>query len=486
MKIKLYNSLTHQTGEFNPIKGNEVRMYSCGPTVYNYAHIGNMRAFLFADLLQRVLRIVGGYDLKWVMNITDIDDKTIRDSSIGSDMWLDDMGQQSNDPMTNLKIFTKYYENTFFEDISTLGIDLNHFYSTPRATEYITQMKELITKIYNNGYAYISDGSIYFNVLKWRQDDIYGKLYRIDFDNFRTCERIDSDQYDREQACDFALWKARKEGEPCWEFEIDGNKCDGRPGWHIECSAMEYELLGLPFDIHTGGIDLKFPHHEDEIAQSKAGYGVEPTAFWCHNEFLEVEGEKMSKSLGNFFTLRDLTEKGIDPADIRFLMLSAHFGSKFNFTNDGLKSARKARLRVQEYIYSLFESSNGNLNPNITLLKEQIFSELADDLHTPKALAALFTFINNYPAEKLSQNVKPELIKLFEQLNGIFAVWQISERVKNIIVIPEELIILAEQRLIARKEKNFAESDRIRELITKAGYKILDTKDSYSLERIEN
>ncbi len=484
--IKLFNSLTNRIEIFKPLKNNEVRMYSCGPTVYNYAHIGNMRAFLFADLLQRTLRVVGGYDVKWVMNITDIDDKTIRGSSIGSTEWLPEMGEQTNDPITNLSLFTRYFEKCFFEDITDLGIDLNHLYATPRATEFIPQMQDLILKILDKGIAYIADGSIYFNVAKWREIDKYGKLYKIDFENFRSGERIDADQYDKEQACDFVLWKAKKENEPYWDFVIDGVNYPGRPGWHIECSTMEYVLLGLPFDIHTGGIDLKFPHHEDEIAQSKAGYGVEPTIFWCHNEFLEVEGEKMSKSLGNFFTLRDLKEKCIDPLDIRYLMFSAHFGSKFNFTFDGLNAAKKARQRVQEFIYELFSDKCGQIEIDASELERDVFNELSEDLHTPKALARLFTFLNKYESESLSEKSKKELIKFFEKFNQIFAVWELGPRPEFCIIIPDEIIDLAEQRLKARLEKNYSEADRLRQIILNYGWNIKDTKDSYVLERYKS
>lgn len=485
MKIKLFNSLRSQVEEFTPLKENVVRIYSCGPTVYNYAHIGNMRAFLFADLLQRTLTVVGGYDVKWVMNITDIDDKTIRDSSPGSGFWRDEMGKQSNDPHNNLKLFTDYYRKAFFEDISLLGINLSHFYCIPNATEYIPQMQELIRKIYNKGLAYVSDGSVYFDVNKYRDEDHYGKLFHIDFENFRAGVRIDADQYEREQVSDFALWKAAKPGEPSWDFELGGSNCLGRPGWHIECSAMEYDILGLPFDIHTGGIDLKFPHHEDEIAQSKAGYGIEPTSYWCHNEFLEVEGQKMSKSLGNFFTLRDLLSKGIDPLDIRYLMLSAHYGSKLNFTFDGITSARKARLRVQEYIYQLHNDIiEGSESPDINSIKEEIMSGFANDLHTPKSLGALFTFLNKYPVERLSQPAKDDLKLLLRQFNDIFNVWGICPKPENSVEIPGMINELAEQRFQAKKEKNFELADQLRKKIQDCGWLIHDKKDSYELERI--
>lgn len=490
MEIKLYNSLTKKIEHFTPLKDNEVRMYSCGPTVYNFAHIGNMRAFLFADFLQRVLRVVGGYKMRWVMNITDIDDKTIRDSRLGSPEWKPEMGQQTNDPKENLRKFTDYYLQAFLEDINKLGIKKEHFYAMPRATDYINQMQDLIVRIIRNGFAYISGGSVYFDVNAWRQVDIYGKLYKIDFDNFISGHRIDADQYEREQASDFVLWKAYKEGEPYWDFYIDGVNYPGRPGWHIECSTMEYEILGLPFDIHTGGVDLKFPHHEDEIAQSKAGYKVEPTVFWCHNEFLEVEGEKMSKSLGNFFTLRDLLARGLDPIDIRFAMLSAHYSSKYNFTFDGISAARKARLKVQDFIYDIWDKANGEIDENIDGialdLQNKIFSELANDLHSPKALAALFSFINDTNLEKIDKHDAKKLLALMSKLNDIYSAWEISERKIEKLEIPDEIIQLAEERLQAKKAKNYALADDLRNKIIEKGYFIKDTKDGYEIIKSTN
>lgn len=485
MTIYLYNSLTRKIEEFKPLNDNFVKIYSCGPTVYNYAHIGNMRAFLFADLLQRVMRVVGKYNVQWVMNITDIDDKTIRDSKIGSSAWLEEMGPQSNDPLENLKKFTKFYEEKFFEDIQSLGIEKSHFYANPHATDFIPQMQNLIRKIYENGFAYISDGSVYFNVSKWAQFDKYGKLKNIDWDNFKAGSRIDHDSYEREDASDFVLWKALKPDEPYWDFNLDGNNLPGRPGWHLECSTMEYEILGLPFDIHTGGVDLQFPHHEDEIAQSKAGYGIEPNPFWCHNEFLEVEGKKMSKSLGNFFTLRDLIARGLDPLDIRFAVLSAHYRTKYNFSFEGTSAAQKARQKVQEYIYGLFENhSNSEIEniPEEQSLINSVFRELAEDLHTPKALAKLFSFLSDYPVDKLSQKLKSQLIDEFHQINSIFNVWKIEPKPQEKIDIPIEIQKLAEQRYAAKKEKNFQLADELRNKISEMGFIIIDKKDGYEIK----
>lgn len=484
MNIQIYNSLSRQIEPFFPLIENLVKIYSCGPTVYNFAHIGNMRAFLFADLLQRVMRTVGNYQVQWVMNITDIDDKTIRDSRIGSELWLDEMGEQTDDHIINLKKFTNYFTEKFFEDITSLGIELTHFYSNPRATDFIPQMQNLITKIFENGFAYINEGSVYFNVTKWSKADKYGKLKNIDWDNFKTGSRIDQDNYDREDASDFVLWKARKEGEPYWEFELDGHSLPGRPGWHLECSTMEYEILGLPFDIHTGGVDLQFPHHEDEIAQSKAGYGIEPNPFWCHNEFLEVEGKKMSKSLGNFYTLRELISAGLDALDIRLAMLSAHYRTKYNFSFEGTNSVRKARIKIQEYIYDLFEKSQSEqifTIPKEDSLIENVFSELANDLHTPKALARIFEFLNKYPSDKMSFELKKLILDEFKKINDIFNVWKIEPRPKEVVKIPEEIIILAEKRLQAKKDKNYQLADEIRNQISILGYTIIDKKDGYEI-----
>ncbi len=484
MDIYLANSLINKKEKFEPIEPGKVKMYSCGPTVYNYAHIGNMRAFLFADFLQRVLKTVGGYEVVWAMNLTNIDDKTIRDSAPDSSAWLSEMGEQTDDPKENLAKLTKFYEKAFFDDITTLGIDLDDFYALPRATDYIEPMKDLIRSIVEAGFGYVSEGSVYFDVAAWREKETYGRLFKIDFENFRAGVRVDSDQYERDQANDFALWKAKKEGEPYWEFEIAGESCPGRPGWHIECSAMEKELLGLPFDIHTGGIDLKFPHHEDEIAQSHAGYGIDPTKFWCHNEFLEVEGKKMSKSLGNFFTLRDLLEKGLDAIDIRTAMLSAHYSSRFNFTFEGVSAARKARLRIQDYIYDLIDEESGNQTADAGKLERDVFAKLADDLHSPGALGETFSFVNKLDPKKLNPESKKEVLEFFKKLNSVFAAWKFEKRPEVTIEIPEEISKMAEERFEAKKNKDWGKADELRDKIQAAGFAVKDKKDGYEITKI--
>lgn len=463
-----------------------MRMYTCGPTVYNYAHIGNMRAFLFPDLLQRVLKVVGGYDVRWVINITNIDDKTIRDSAIGAPAWHSDMGEQGGDAMQNLLQFTDFYTRAFIQDLETVGIRQSDIEALPRATEFIPQMQELIRRIVDAGFGYVRSGSVYFDVSAWRDADTYGQLINIDVENFQEGVRIDSDEYERDHVSDFVLWKGRKEGEPYWAFAIGGEQCDGRPGWHIECSAMEKELLGLPFDIHTGGVDLRFPHHEDEIAQSKAGYGIAPTRVWCHNEFLEVEGEKMSKSLGNIYTPRDLINKGYDPLDIRYLMFSGHYASRLNFTFAGLEASRKARLRIQEYIYTVYgaavDSSESILE--VQELRLRVFRDLADNLNTSKAIAHVFTFMNEYPATLLPASWCSDLLRFFTELNHMYDVWTLGPRPVEHTVVPAEVHALAERRVEAKRAKDYAESDRLRSEIASAGYVVKDLKDGYVIEKV--
>lgn len=483
MTIRLYNTLTRTVEQFEPLEGDIVRMYSCGPTVYNHVHIGNLRAFLCADILQRVLRVVGGYNVRWVMNITDIDDKTIRDSQPGSPAWnTAAMGPQTDDPRENLRRFTGYYEKVFLDDIAAIGITQEHFYAMPRATDYIPAMMELIRRIYDNGYAYVADGSVYFDLSAWIKAHPYGRLFSVDFEHFITGARIDADQYERDQVSDFVLWKGRKEGEPFWELQLAGQSLPGRPGWHIECSAMGHELLGLPFDIHTGGVDLRFPHHEDEIAQSAAGYGKETARFWVHNEFLEVEGQKMSKSLGNFYTLADLVTRGIDPQDVRYAMLGAHYQSVYNFTFEGVAAARRARMRVQEYIYRLHERG-GSMSCDVSQLRKEVFGHLADNLHTPKALAALFTFIGDYPAEELSVSCQAQMREFFHELNAIVAVWQISERPP--LVIPDHVQRIAQERWQARLRRDFARADELRRQLAAEGFHVRDRSDGYDLVPLE-
>jgi len=489
--IRLFNTLTKSVDPFEPLNGNEVRMYSCGPTVYDVAHIGNMRSFLCNDLLQRVLRTVGGYDVRWVMNITDIDDKTIRDSAIGSEKWVDAMGAQTDDAQRNLSLLTLYYEEQFFADLATLGIMRSSFAANPRATAFIPQMQALIIDILQAGYGYVRDGSVYFNVGEYRKQNSYGRLFHIDTENFREGVRIDADEYDRESVSDFVLWKGRKGAEPWWDFDMNGESLPGRPGWHIECSAMAHDMLGLPIDIHTGGVDLRFPHHEDELAQCTAGYHVaEQSTFWVHNEFLEVDNRKMSKSLNNFYTLRDVIAKGIDPLDLRFAMLATHYRSVYGFTIDGIEALARGRKRIQEAIYDLYavpvssDSKNvDNTEPTTfdsTSFAETLKERLADDLHTPTALATVYSTLNAVDVKTLDAPSKEALIEVFRMLNDVFAVWEFMPRPR--IQVPDDVRALAEARWTARSSRNWAESDRLREVIREQGWTMLDGKESYTLQ----
>lgn len=492
MTIKLYNTLTREVEPLTPLRKEYVAMYSCGPTVYNYVHIGNLRAFITTDVIQRVLKAIGGYDVKWVMNITDIDDKIIRDSTAGSTAWLEEMGVPSSDAKTNLRAFTRFYEDEFLKDIVSVGLNINHFYKMPRATEYIGEMQELIRTITHNKLAYISDGSVYFDVAAYEKGHTYGRLFQIDRENFREGVRIDADEYDRESVSDFALWKGKKPGEPFWEFEMEGQQLPGRPGWHIECSAMSHALLGLPIDIHTGGVDLRFPHHEDELAQCCGGYGVnEQSSFWVHNEHLEVEGKKMSKSLGNFFTLRDLVKQGIDPIDFRFALLFAHYRSKLNFTFESLKAAAASRKRIQEFIWDVLLVANGTSTDGLKSEREPVRSvsfqylnkaaeALADDVHTPRALAELNTFVGSVSVGDLSEHSASAILNELKVLNDVFGVWTFSPR--TAIEVPAEIVLLAERRWAARRMKNWSESDRLRDEIASLGWTVMDGKDSYELE----
>ncbi len=501
MQIRLFNTLTKSVDPFTPLNGNEVRMYSCGPTVYDAAHIGNMRSFLCNDLLQRVLRAVVGYDVRWVMNITDIDDKTIRNSAIGADKWVDAMGKQTDDARQNLRLLTLYYEEKFYADLEALHIMRSSFAANPRATDFIPQMQALILEILASGYAYVSDGSVYFNVASYGKKHPYGRLFHIDTENFREGVRIDADEYDRESVSDFVLWKGRKGAEPWWDFDVDGVSLPGRPGWHIECSAMAHDVLGLPIDIHTGGVDLRFPHHEDELAQCTAGYHVtEQSTFWVHNEFLEVDNRKMSKSLNNFYTLQDVIDRGIDPLDLRFAMLATHYRSVYGFTFDGIKALAQGRKRIQGAIYDLHEvrrisadeetvAKTDSKTPDNVLVtsfdsaafRAAVAERLADDLHTPTALATVYTTLNTVDVKTLDAPSRAAMLDVFRLLNDVFAVWVFTARPE--LEVPETIRALAQERWAARAARNWSESDRLREVLREHGWTMLDGKDAYTLQQ---
>ena len=375
MSLRLYNTLTRQVEEFHPLEGNTVRMYTCGPTVYDYAHIGNYRTFVFQDVLRRHLKYKG-FELRHVVNLTDVDDNTIRNSQA--------VGMPLRD-------YTQKYIEAFFIDRELLNLDQPEY--LVRATDHVPEMEKLIQKLLDGGFAYPSEGSVYFKVAAFPR---YGQLTRIDLSGVRAGARVDTDKYDKENARDFVLWKAAKEGEPFWETPFG----PGRPGWHIECSAMSMKYLGETFDIHSGGSDLIFPHHENEIAQSEAATGKPFVKFWVHSEHLIVNGEKMSKSLGNFYTLRDLIAKGYKPSAIRYLLMSVPYRKPLNFTFEGLHQAQQSIDRLRNFRFRLTREAfpageNTALQARAEEAREKWEAALDDNLNTAEALGAVFDLVRD-------------------------------------------------------------------------------------------
>src|SRR5262245_54758246 len=374
MALRFSNTLTHQVEEFTPARDNTVRMYTCGPTVYSYVHIGNFRAFTFYDLLRRWLRI-RGMRLDHVMNITDVEDKIIRNA------------MAENKPIAE---YTAAYEKAVLEDCAALRLERPE--RLVRATDHIPDMVAAIRKLSESSYTYQSEGSIYYRIAKFPE---YGKLSHSDFSGIRSGARVDVDEYEKADARDFVLWKAPKDSEPFWDSEIG----PGRPGWHIECSVMAIQYLGETLDIHAGGVDLVFPHHENEIAQSEALTGKPFARFWLHNEFLLVEGQKMSKSLGNFFTLRDILAQGHQPEAVRYLLASVPYRKALNFTFDGLKSAATSIERLRNYKLRLETGKFAKVDNEAKVVErtvkavEDFAASMDDDLNTAQALAAAYEYV---------------------------------------------------------------------------------------------
>jgi cysteinyl-tRNA synthetase len=465
MALRFSNTLTHQVEEFVPVRDNTVRMYTCGPTVYSYAHIGNFRSFTFYDILRRWLRL-RGFRLDHVMNITDVEDKIIRNA----------MAENKS-----LAEYTDTYEKAFLDDCASLRLERPE--RLARATEHIPEMARAIQELSQKSYTYRSDGSIYYRIAKFPE---YGKLSHSDFSGMRSGVRVDVDEYDKADARDFVLWKAPKDGEPFWDTELG----PGRPGWHIECSVMAIEYLGETLDIHAGGIDLIFPHHENEIAQSEALTGKPFARFWLHAEFLLVEGQKMSKSLGNFFTLRDILAKGYQPEAVRYLLASVPYRKALNFTFDGLKSAATSIERLRNYKLRLetgkFTEADGEplLARTQQALKE--FDEgMDDDLNTAQALAAVFEYVREtntvmdagaFPAAA----VAPALA-LLERFDSVFDV--LAPTRKEGALSDQEIEARIAQRTQAKKSKDFAGADRIRQELLEQGVVLEDTKDGIRWKR---
>ena len=459
MSLKIYNTLNRRKEEFKPISDKEVKMYTCGPTVYNYAHIGNLRSFIFEDVLRRTLKLFD-YKVKQVMNLTDVEDKTIR-NSIAAGIPLNE--------------YTQKYKNAFFKDLDTLKIERAELY--PSATDHIKEMIKLIQVLVGKGYGYkTEDGSVYFSISKFPE---YGKLAKIDMKNQRVGTRVKDDEYEKDSIADFALWKAwtEEDGDIYW----DSPWGKGRPGWHIECSAMSMKYLGKTFDLHTGGVDNMFPHHEDEIAQSEAANGNKFVNYWMHCEYLLVNNQKMSKSLGNFYTLKDLIEKGFKPEEIRWVLISTHYRKKLNFTfeacehaRDALKGFNNMFVRLSEV--SLKESKAEDLDILIKKHIDEFKKSIGDDLNISGALGAVFNLqketnklIDN---GLLSKDDADKLINAYKDFNRVLGVFSF-ESVE--VSIPEDVLKMTKDRQIARENKDFGRADELRDAIKAMGWSVEDT-----------
>ncbi len=456
MSFCLYNTLSRRPEEFVPLEAGHARMYTCGPTVYNFAHIGNFRAYVFEDLLRRWLKFKG-FRVTQVMNLTDVDDKTIRDSQKAG---------------KTLAEFTAEYAKAFFEDVRALNIEPAEHY--PAATDHVPEMIAIIAVLMEKGYAYrTEDGSIYFSIDKWPS---YGKLANLDRAGMRAGVRISSDEYEKENVADFALWKAwdEKDGAVAW----DSPWGRGRPGWHIECSAMSMKYLGPSFDIHTGGVDNIFPHHEDEIAQSEAANGKPFATYWMHCAHLMVEGQKMSKSRGNFHTLRDVLARGYSGREVRYELLATHYRAPLNFTFGSLDAARTALRRVDEFTARLVEAAGGagaGTLPGWAQAAETRFeAALDDDLNVSAALAALFDAIREgnaaLDAKALDAAGAAAVRALLLRWNGALGVLE-----KPAEAIPPAVRTLLDRRQAARAAKDWKQSDVLRDEIAALGWTVKDT-----------
>jgi len=426
-------------------------MYSCGPTVYNYAHIGNYRAYVFADVLKRVL-LYNGYKVKHIMNLTDIDDKTIRESQKKS---------------KTLKDFTEFYTEEFYKDIKSLNILPPAKFI--KATDYIDEMVKIIEKLLEKGLAYKSpDGSVYYDIRKFKN---YGKLSHLIIENQKenASGRIKTDEYDKDNAQDFALWKAwdEKDGDVFWDTSLG----KGRPGWHIECSAMSMKSLGEELDIHTGGVDNIFPHHENEIAQSEGATGKHFVKYWLHNEWVLVDQKKMSKSFNNFYTLRDIIAKGINPLSYRFWLLMANYRTRVNFVWEALEGSETALKRLYRLYLDLGEEV-GEVHEEY---RNKFQQYLNDDLDTPRALSLVWDMIKD---ENMSNADKKATLLDFDKVLGLG-----FEHIKEEI-LPEEIIELLKERERARKDKNFEKSDELREKINTLGYEVKDVPEGQKVSRL--
>jgi cysteinyl-tRNA synthetase len=468
--IRLYNTLSNRLEPLEPLHPGEVRIYTCGPTVYAFAHIGNFRTFMFQDILRRFLHQRGLRVLQ-VMNVTDVDDRIIQSAAAAG---------------LDIRDFTEKYVKAFLDDIDALHIEMPE--ELVRATDHIEDMVTLIERLQEKGFTYRSDGSIYFRIAKFAD---YGKLSKIDVGGIQAGVRVDVDQYEKENARDFALWKAPKPGEYSWETRIG----PGRPGWHIECSSMAMKYLGDTLDIHTGGVDLTFPHHENEIAQSEGATGHPFARLWLHAEHLIIDGQKMSKSLGNFYTLRDLFAKGYKPSTIRFLLLSVPYRRQLNFTEDGLTQARNSVERLRNFMSRLKTAqfpagSNPEVHALIEKAEQDFDAGLADDINTAVALAAVFDLVRDINTAMdrgtFLQQDAPRAVAAMEQFDGVLALLADDDEDKlqklgfgasKARLASEQVDALIEERQAAKRRRDFQRADAIRQQLSDSGIIVEDTKD---------
>ena len=465
--IRFYNTLSHALQPFEPLKAGRIGLYTCGPTVYSFAHIGNFRTFMWEDLLRRFLE-VRGFTVHHVMNITDVDDKIIA-ATMDSGGTIQEM--------------TRPFEEAFFHDLDILGIKRAHVY--PRATEHIPEMVDLIEKLLAAGLAYERDGSFYYRISGFKD---YGRLSGKDPDGLQAgaSGRVEADEYDgKDDVRDFALWKAQRPGEPAWE----GPGHAGRPGWHLECSAMSMKYLGDSFDIHTGGVDNIFPHHENEIAQSQGASGVPLARYWLHAAHLIVDGEKMSKSKGNFFTLKDLLDKGYEPRELRYMLLSAHYRRVLDLTGDSFAAARQNLSRLDDFVKRLQreqvpQGSHPATAAMVDGATRRFHESLDDDLNTAGALGALFEMVRQVNASMDKQQATTQevaacltLLADFEAIFGI-PLGQGEE------ALAPELAAKIEAREEARAERRWADADRLRDELAAAGIVVEDTPAGTHWKRV--
>lgn len=447
MAVKFYNILTRKKQILKPLKDKRVGLYTCGPTVYNFQHIGNLRTYIFEDVLRRVLES-NGYKVKQIMNITDVEDKIIRDA------------KKADKPIYE---FTEPYEKAFYNDLKKLNI--KEAYKYPKATAHIPEMIKIISSLLRKGLAYKADRSIYFDVSKFKK---YGRLSGVKARELKVGARVDADEYAKDEVEDFVLWKAVKAGEPWWRAPFG----EGRPGWHIECSAMSMKYLGPTFDIHAGAVDLIFPHHENEIAQSEGATGKLFVKYFVEGEHLLVNGEKMSKSLENVYALRDIIAKGFDPLAFRYLVLTAHYRSKLNFTWKSLTSAQNALEKLRESVLEIQKEAkkSAKLKNDFNKYHNKFLSYINDDLEMPRALAFLWHIVKS---KELNAKEKLNLVADFDKVFGLNLTKIPAKKIK----VPEKISELVKDREKYRKEKNFKKADKIRKKIESLGWIIEDTSN---------